>query len=617
MCGICGVVGFEDKRLLKRMCKVLSHRGPDDEGYFIDENVMLGHRRLSIIDVKGGKQPIHNEDESIWIVFNGEIYNFLALRRELEERGHSFYTRSDTEVILHAYEEFGEECVNRLRGMFAFAIWDSEKKKLFLARDRLGKKPLYYSFFNGALFFASEIKAILQYPDMPRRVNTEALDQYLTFQYVPAPLTMFDGIYKLLPGHTLTFKSGRILVKKYWDIEMEPVAAPEDYFAKRLRQILEQAVKIRLMSEVPLGAYLSGGIDSSSVVALMSRYSEEPVKTISVGFGEPDDELKYARVVAEHFETDHREIIVQASAAELLPKIIWHLDEPLADAAVVPTYLMSREAKKHVTVILTGDGSDEIFAGYPHYRTLPRMEKHRKVVPLLIKRILTPLSRALPYIGNGRPNRYLQYISAPDLTELYFRFNAVYEEYEKEKLYTEELKEKTKNVKKPREIVGPYLENRTGDLMNRLLLYDIKVLLPDDFLMKVDKNTMAWSVEARSPFLDHNLVEFSATLPPYLKMNNGVEKYILKKAMKDILPKVTVKRKKRGFNVPINVWLDGELRELAAQVLSKENLKKHGFFEYDTVEKILKRSTKNRYDYANQVWSLLVFQMWYERYIEG
>lgn len=607
MCGICGITGIGDKKLINRMCKILRHRGPDDWGVFVDSKISLGNVRLSIIDLSGGHQPIHNEDSSIWVSFNGEIYNFSELREELNKIGHKFYTKSDTETIVHLYETYGEEFLSRLHGMFALALWDSNKKLLILARDRLGKKPLYYAQINKNLIFASEIKAILEYPEFRPKLNLIALYHYLSFQYVPRDLTIFRNIKKLLPGQFLIWRNGKIKLKKYWNIKFSPKIQDLNFYTKKIVKLLEESVKRRLISEVPIGAYLSGGIDSSTVVVLMAKCMNESVKTISVGFGEKEDELEYARIIADYLNTDHKEMYVKSDTIKLLPDIIWHLDEPLADAAVIPVYLMSQVAKKYVKVVLTGDGGDETMGGYPHYKTLPFVYSHQKYYPLLIRRIIDKIVSPLPMYYKFI--RYFKYIGAADKAEMYFRYSCVFSEEEKRKIF-KQIKIKNLNSLN---IIKPFFKS-DDDFRNQLFLCDIKNLLAEDFNMKIDKMTMAHSIEARCPFLDQEWVKFTAEIPPDLKIYNGIEKYILKVAMKDILPKPIIKRKKHGFNVPINLWLTKELKEFAyINLLEKESITM-AIFKEEFLKKIFKDIDKSYKD-ANKIWTLLILKLWYDKFI--
>lgn len=610
MCGICGIVGFEDKKLLKTMCDVISHRGPNDSGIYTDKNVGLGNRRLSIIDLAGGHQPISNEDESIWVTYNGEIYNYRELKEDLEKKGHKFYTGSDTEVLVHLYEEFGDYFVEKLRGMFAFAIWDSNKSKLLLGRDRLGIKPLYYVVDKGNFFFGSEIKSIIQYENIKREVNLQALHNFLTLQYVPGPATMFKNIKKLQPGNLVSFQDGKIKISKYWDlkINISDVYSEESY-SKSLLELLKQSVKIRLMSEVPLGVYLSGGMDSSSVVALMSEFVEEPIKTYTVGFGFKTDELKYARIVADYFETDHHELMVEPEMIKFLPDVVWHFDEPVADPAALPTYLMSKETKKYVTVVLVGEGGDETFTGYPKYNIALSVQKYEKIIPNIFKKMIIPrISYFLSKVPlNLKLKKYLEFASefTPILEnrgDVFMKLSALgFDENEKKGLYNDEIK-KIKFEESP---IKSYV-NKRSDFFKGMILYDSKVWLCDRLLMKIDKMTMANSIEARVPFLDHKLVEFMNNLP----INLRLRKYIFKKSMSKMLPKITLKRKKRGFVVPIDKWFEGELKEVTKNVLSKSE-----FFNHKYISNILENVRRVRNDH--KLWNLLNFELWYKIYIEG
>ncbi len=617
MCGICGFVGLDDKTLLERMCDVMRHRGPDESGIFTDKNVNIGMRRLSIIDLKTGHQPIYNEDKSVCTVFNGEIYNFRELRTALEGKGHKFYTNTDTEVIVHLYEEFGPDFVKHLKGMFAIAIWDSCKRRLLLARDTFGKKPLYYTFFDGIFFFASEIKSLLQYELVKREINYSALNNYLTFQYVPGEQTLFKGINKLPPAHILVYEKGEIKINEFWDLRMAPSQeTSEEFYSKQLYELLKNSVKRRLISDVPLGAYLSGGIDSSTVVGIMSTLVDEPIKTFSVGFGvgEPIDELRFAKIVAEKFNTDHHELIVKAKSIKELPKVVWHLDEPIADPAAIPTYFMSELTKKYVTVILTGEGGDEIFAGYSKYRRMLVAEKLSSVTPGVVSSVLARrMAKIIPQDSKAR--RYFDYMSLlKDVERRYLLSHTIFKEEDKEKLYSGNLIGKTAGAN-PIDIMKPFFE-KTNDmpLLNKMLLFDTKVWLPDDILMKVDKMTMAHSLEARAPLLDVDLVEFAATIPPSLKLKGSTEKYILKKAASGLVPKAIIERKKHGFAVPLNIWFTDELKETMPDILTRLHTKELFNSSY-IFNHILKNPKNLRHE--QQLWSLLIFEIWNKIFIEG
>ncbi len=611
MCGICGTAGFSDETLLRRMCDVIQHRGPDDSGFFLDSGIGLGHRRLSIIDIKSGHQPMHNENESIWIIFNGEIYNYLILKNELEEKGHRFETCSDTEVIVHLYEEFGDRCTEKLCGMFAFAIWDG--KRLFLARDRLGKKPLYYTQLDGKLLFGSEIKSILQYSAVIRKVDIQAMHQYLTFGYVPAPRTMFDGIKKLSAAHTLSYEDGKVSLRKYWDLSMNGGPRQADgYYIDKVKELLTESIRCRLMSEVPLGAFLSGGLDSSSVVAIMSGLIDEPVKTITASFEEGGyyDEAAYAKIVADHFETDHHEVVLRSKDIGILPEIIWHFDEPVLDASAIPEYMIAEKAKKYVTVVLVGEGSDELFMGYAQHRLLPEIYRFQKHFPAFIKRNIAPgiAGFLADFIPVRKAKRYLDFASNLSSTlgnqkEMYRAMIGWFTESEKKKLcaaYTN-----------GEDALTPHFGHES--FLKNMLMFETKVNLPDNYLMNVDKMTMAHAIEARVPFLDHRLVEFAADIPPDLKLRGKDEKYILKKTMTGILPDAIIKRKKHPFIVPIVNWFEKGMRELTEHLLSEERIMAQGYFNYDYVKKVLSKNNPN----YNQPLALLYFELWHRIFIEG
>lgn len=606
MCGICGIFGFEDKTLVKKMCQVIAHRGPDDDGFFFDENIGLGHRRLSIIDLSTGKQPIFNENRNICIIYNGEIYNFPELRKELEEKGHRFYTSTDTEVIVHLYEEEGFFFLKRLRGMFAIALWDADKKCLLLARDPIGIKPLYYTFIGSSLIFASEIKALLECEAVKRRLNIASLDQYLTYRYVPGPSTMFEGIYRMMPGHLILCSKNGSEIVKYWDVPPQSKGVgDEGYYTSMLRKMLKKNVEMELISDVPLGAYLSGGIDSSIIVSLMSRKVDQPVKTFSVGFGagEPIDELESARLVSEHIGTDHHEIIVRSEDVEKhLPRIIWHLDEPIVDPAIFPTYLLSELASRHVKVVLTGEGADELFAGYSDYHTRLKGEKVRRFLPPAFRRTATGF---LNKSSNSGINLYARQML--DDTDDHILWGELFDSDEKRELYVDFKVEKTPTV--------GYFKGYTGESLSKMLYTDIKTWLPDDLLVKVDKMTMANSIEARVPYLDHTLIEFAMNIPPHLKIKNGVEKYILRRASEDLLPKATLIRKKHGFTVPINDWITKSLETMISNTLSESAIKKRNYFRYNRVKHIIENASNPRY--SHQLWSLFTLELWHKIYIDN
>ncbi|MFH1055288.1 MAG: asparagine synthase (glutamine-hydrolyzing) [Candidatus Altiarchaeota archaeon] len=627
MCGIFGILGVDDRGLLERMGESLRHRGPDDSGVYTDAGISLGHTRLSIIDLsERGRQPMCNEDGDIWIVYNGEIYNFKSLRADLEAKGHRFRTDTDTEVIIHSFEEYGKDCVKKLRGMFAFAIWDRKGERLFLARDRLGKKPLYYSLVEGNFIFASEIKAMLRYPGFVRKVSLEGLNAYMTHQYVPAPLTMFDGVHKLRPGHHMTVREGRVMLEKYWDIDLESnVAKSERQFISGMMMLLEDAVAMRLVSDVPLGVYLSGGLDSSTIVALASRLGEETVKTISIGFEWGGlDERPYSRIVAEKFNTEHTEIVIGGDAMKSFRDIVWHIDEPIADYAIVPTYLMSKYAKKHATVYLTGDGGDELYGGYSKYRWV-RKREFLFNIPLTSR--LLNLAADNKHVGdlmdNMADSRDVRNVirSARDLKGTYIRGSRVLTEEYKKDVLARDIFESN-----PYELtVEPHIshakESKGNDFLNRILYLDVKTWLAEDFLMKVDKMTMAHSVEARSPLLDQLLVEHAYTIPSYMKVGiAGKDKMIFRKAVKDILPKSIVRRKKHGFEIPFDAWLKEELKADFDNVL--KFIDRTEYFRKANTMRLLEHYMKSRakdteYENGRRLWGLLhCFKTWHEIFME-
>ncbi len=627
MCGITGIYGLEDKELIKRMTDVIDHRGPDDKGYFIDKEISLGVRRLSIIDVKGGKQPIFNENQDKVIIFNGEIYNYKELKQELENKGHRFGTNSDTEVIVHCYEEFGERCVDKLRGMFAFAIYDLNNKKLFIARDRLGIKPLYYCLYDNKFVFGSEIKSILQFVER-REIDYKALDAYFAMRFVFGERTLFNGIKRLMPGHYLEYDGKDLKIKKYWEFSINESNYDSKYYEESLMKLIEESVRIRLMSEVPLGAYLSGGVDSSTIVGVMSKFMDEPVKTFSVGFGyeEEEEELKMAKFVSEHFGTDHEEIIVKTDAIKFLPRIVWHFDEPVADPAAVPTYLLSERAKKKVTVVLTGEGGDEMFAGYEHYKIMKIGERFKKlprgflkfvpklasVIPGGFLNLFFKYSERLGEEGINRFGRYLDELN--NRKEAYCEIINIFDKKEKEEFYSDKLKEFLRNYK-AEEGFNTFFNDQ--ELLKELINLEINTELPEDLLMKVDKMTMAHSVEARVPFLDHKLVEFAATIPSNFKLNGVKDKYILRRCAARILPREIFNRKKQRFFVPLDIWFKEDLRGLVENFLSESNVVKRGFFNYNYIKKILGNYEKSRLFYGRQLWSILNFEMWHRIFIEN
>jgi asparagine synthase (glutamine-hydrolysing) len=626
MCGISGIVNFNvsepvNGHLLERMTSAQAHRGPDDQGYFIENNVGLGHRRLSIIDLSGGKQPIFNEDGSVVVVFNGEIYNFAELTGDLISRGHQFTTRSDTETIVHAYEEYGEDCMRDFRGMFAFAIWDRRLRRLFLVRDRLGIKPVYYYAGKEFFVFASEIKSLLEHPKVPREVDPEALDLYASLRYVPGPRTMFKNIFKLQPGHWMMVEDGRITIRKYWDLEYRQRAGSDAEFTEEFTQLLEESVRLRLISEVPLGVFLSGGLDSSTMLAMMSKITGgERIKTFSVGFetdGPSGDEASdanefaFAREAAAHFGAEHHEFMVSADQfRDAIPTMVSHLDEPMGDPTCIPLYFISRLAREHITVVLSGEGADETMGGYSLYQTTMSLERMR--------RRLGPFADMAPALGSlpigDRARNYVR------------RFGHRLEDHYRGVGRTLSLETKLalmghQRFHRSQEVLGDIFGNyykrveQASDL-NRMLYADAKVWLPEDLLLKADKMTMATAVELRVPFLDHKLVEFTASLPDSLKIRQGQGKWILRHAMGTVLPPSIVHRPKKGFSMPATSLLRSELRDFVHDALLSRDSACRKFFNPQAIEDTVTRQERGKLSGYQTIWSLLVFELWHRQFIQ-
>lgn len=626
MCGIVGIVernrSSVDQALLSSMCQAISHRGPDEDGFYFSEGVGLGMRRLSIIDVKGGQQPIHNQDRTAWIVFNGEIYNYQELREKLEKLGHTFYTNSDTEAIVHAYDQYGSDCPKHLRGMFAFAIWDERTEELFLARDRVGKKPILYAHINGKLIFGSEFSALLLHPDIGRDIDTEAIHHYLSFMCVPAPLTAYRAIRKLEPGHSLRWRKGEITLERYWQPDFsKKIDISEEEAGERAIQILRDSVKVRLMSEVPLGAFLSGGIDSSAVVALMSQESSEPVKTFSIGFEEQDfSELHHARRVAEHVGADHHEFIVRPEALDVLPLLVEHYGEPYADSSAIPTYYVARETRKHVTVALNGDGGDESFAGYERYAAMRLAEKYHRIPAVLRDSFVQRAIGLIPSSATKRSRvndvqRFLQAASLPKV-QRYLKWVSVFDTAAKEDLYSEDFRHQTQSIRAA-DLLTPWFQRANGaGIVDAALLADINTYLPNDLLVKVDIATMAVSLEARSPFLDHHLIEFAASLPEKFKLRGLTTKYLLKRMLKKLLPAENLDRRKMGFGVPIGHWLRGKLQPFLRETILSEKALNRGLFRPEVVKQLVELHTRGERDHSHQLWTLLMLELWFQRFID-
>ncbi|MFH0888153.1 MAG: asparagine synthase (glutamine-hydrolyzing) [Planctomycetota bacterium] len=635
MCGICGRINLDSaksmipKELIHRMCETIIHRGPDSEGIYLSTDqhsdnipVGLGIRRLAIIDLQTGDQPIHNEDKSIWIVLNGEIYNFRSLREDLEKRGHTFYTQSDTEVIVHLYEDLGINCLKYLRGMFALALWDNNKQKLFLARDRLGKKPLCYAHDNKYLIFSSELKAILRNPEIKKDIDSEALDYYLSYYYIPAPLTIFKQIRKLPPASYLICDAkGNIKIEKYWHLDYQKkMILPAGEYSRRVMDLLEEATKIRMVSDVPLGALLSGGIDSSAVVGLMAKHSTKPVKTFSIGFSESDySELKYAKLVADHFKTEHHEFIVTPKVIEILPKLVWHYSEPYADSSMLPSYYVANETRKHVTVALNGDGGDENFAGYPRYLAQKLISQPMvRGLSKLIHHMILPSGNADPRKFFTRLKRFTK-VAHLQPAQRYLQWQLCFDAVNRQRLYQPWLRDELKKS------IGDATENYMLNLYNnapaktsldRMLYTDMMSYLPDDLLVKMDIASMANSLESRSPFLDHKLVGFTSQIPSAMKLKGFTLKYILKKALKGFVPDRILIRGKMGFGVPISRWFRNDLKGYIQKTLSSEAIKKRNYLQPEAVQHLMKEHFAGRVDNGSRLWALLVLEIWFQTFID-
>ena len=630
MCGIFGCIYKDTSRpvnpeLLERMGKVLHHRGPDNVGVLAKGNVGLGHTRLSIIDLSPlGNQPMSNEDGSVWITCNGEIYNFPDIKNYLIGKGHRFRSHADTEVIVHLWEEEGARCVERLRGMFAFAIWDDNSKSLFIARDRVGKKPLFYAMFPDRFLFASEIKAILQDPLVKREPDIEAIHHYLTYQSVPSPFCAFKGIRKLPPAHCLLLKNGSVERVRYWKLSYRDkfriktgrdIADLENETIDRLRE----AVRLRLMSDVPLGAFLSGGVDSSIVTALTAGLIGEPVKTFSIGFEQDEyNELPYARMVAGRYGTEHHEFIVTPDAEGIFPELVWHYDEPFADSSAIPTYYLCKLAKQHVTVILNGDGGDENFAGYPRYTNDGEFSPKRDFASSL-KRWLKRQGMWVAFAcsGNGLRASVKRLRSLKQRRLLYYYMITHFHEFYKSRLYSENMKKMTDGIFSVDIMLDKYLHSNADDFLDATLGLDFELYLPDTLMTKVDIASMAHSLEARSPFLDHEFMEFAAKIPPDLKLKRGREgKYILKRAVEPYLPHDVIYRNKMGFGVPIDHWFRGELKGMAYDVLLSRRAIERGYFRRDYIEGMLDRHQKGA-KWHYHIWNLLMLEFWHLMFIDG
>ncbi len=618
MCGICGIFEYERRsdlppEMVHKMNQTMTHRGPDDGGVFVGPGIGLGHRRLSIIDLAGGHQPMSNEDGTIWVLLNGEIYNYPELRAELLQRGHVFTTKSDTEAIVHAYEDFAEGCFAKLRGMFSVALWDSRQRKLVLARDRVGKKPLFYATDRDRIFFGSELKALLASDLLSREMDDEALSDYFSFGYIPAPKTIYRSVRKVMPGSYLVASADGIRESCYWDLSFAKVEnRTEEEWCERLRHELCEATRVRLMSDVPLGAFLSGGIDSSSIVAMMSHLIKRPVTTCSIGFREEKfNEEQYARQVSEQFSTDHHEEVVEPNALEIVDKLAWHFDEPFADSSAIPTYYVSKIARSRVTVALGGDGGDENFAGYRRYKLDHYENRLRSHVPAAVRRsVFGPLGRWYPALAWAprvfRAKATFQSLSRTPL-EGYFNTISYFRPDDKERLFTPEYRRRLGNYDSLEVLRHYYDRADTDDLLSKIQYVDVKTYLTDDILTKVDRASMAVSLEVRAPMLDHKFMECVASIPSSLKLHSGTGKYILKKALEPELPHNILYRAKQGFAIPLDTWFRRELKDMAYDIIvaTKDDILDQRF-----LMKIWDQHQRNSYDRSALLWATLMFRKW-------
>ena len=622
MCGICGIYNASSgepasQAVLERMTRSIAHRGPDDSGFYRDGALGLGFARLSIIDLSGGHQPMSNETGDVWLVFNGEIWNYRKLRGELQAKGHLFRTQSDSETIIHAYEEYGVNCVARLHGMFGFAIWDNARKRLLLARDRAGKKPLYYTRVDGDLIFASEIKALLHHPRVKREADTQAIADFLSVRYVPGPATLFAGIYKVQPGHWLLYENGSLRIERYWDFTFgETERRPINEYIEGIQTHIRRAVAERMMADVPVGAMLSGGVDSSIVTGIMSELTDHKVKTFAVGFDHPDyNELPYARLVADHFGTDHYELVVRSSdLTAYWPLLTWHRDEPVSEPSDLGVYLVSRLARQHVKVVLSGEGGDELFAGYPKY-VVDWLAKYYHILPVAIRDgMITPLLDHLPY-SMRKLKTAARNISQP-APQRWMAWFGIFNGQLKEQLLAGSVKASI-DLDASRAFRRWLEQNPQRDDLSAMLYLDTKIWLPDNLLMKGDKMTMAASLEGRIPLLDHQLIEYAASIPSDIKIRPFRAKYLLKRAFADFLPAPILTRKKMGFNVPTGIWFREGQRGFITSLLLSERMRSRGYFNVDFVARMLREHLEGRTNYQAQLFTLASLELWFRVFIDS
>ncbi|MDP9841368.1 asparagine synthase (glutamine-hydrolyzing) [Streptosporangium lutulentum] len=620
MCAIAGAVstGCVDPDTVRDMCETMVHRGPDGSGLHTEPSTVLGMRRLAVVDVAGGDQPVYSEDGTVVAVFNGEIYNFAELRAGLLARGHRLTSGGDSECLVHLYEEYGDSLVHHLRGMFAFALWDGRRRRLLLARDRVGKKPLYWGIRSGSLRFASELKALVRDPEWRTEVDPIALHHYLTFQYVPAPWSIIEGIHKLPPGSTLVWEGGDVRVNRYWRLDATPrPTGPVEEEAERLRELLLEATRLRMIGERPIGAFLSGGLDSSAVVAAMARQSSKPVRTFCIGFEDAGfDERKHAGEVAGLYGTDHSELVVTASPLDVLPSLAWHFDEPFADSSAIPSLLVARMSSREVTVALNGDGGDESFGGYRRYALFQRAAHLR--VPSMAAPLLERAGQSLRSRSRqGSPARRAGWgmeLAGLSPADRYTRLMSYFTERQKAEIYSPWQRSRVAGVSSGAVIEQAFGESAAGCDLTRVMDVDVNTYLPGDLLVKADLSTMACSMEARSPFLDHVIMEWAAGLPGDLKIRDGTTKYLLKRALGDWLPSHLVERPKMGFGVPLASWLRTGLRPLAHDLLTDVTARDRGLFDPRAVARLLSEHAGGR-DHSNRIWTLMQFELWHRTHL--
>ena len=623
MCGIVGIVEPNgrpvDRSWLASLNAALYHRGPDDDGFYFNGSVGLGMRRLSIIDVSGGRQPIHNEDRSIWAVLNGEIYTYRELRTDLEALGHKFYTQSDTETLVHLYEQYGEDGVAKLRGMFAYAIWDEKRRRLILARDRIGIKPLYYSFAAGRLMFASELKAFFGLPHFRRELNSAVVQQYLTYLYVPGPETIFEGTMELPPAHYLVYEAGTLSIRRYWDVHYEatPHLSIDDWQEQFMAQFRE-SVRSHLISDVPLGAFLSGGVDSSAIVGVMAQELNKPVETFSIGYGKDgafQDERKYARLVAERFGTRHHEFVISADIDALLPKLVSCFDQPFADSSAIPNYYISELTRRHVTVALSGLGGDEIGGGYERYLGMLWAEYYRRLPRSVRRHVLERCIARLPDLGSGRPTmqRLKRFVASAEMAppDRYAAYVTTFSAEDQRKLLSPDFVNGTPIEASSRLLTEMLLSQDADTLPHHLMLADLRLYLPGDLLALTDRVSMAHSLEVRVPFLDHPLVELMARVPAEYKISRWTKKILFKKAFAGLLPKTVLQRKKIGFSVPLAFWLRNQLQGTMREILSADEINRVGYLTYPAVKSLIEEHVAGRANHENKLWALINLVCWH------